>query len=92
MMMTERELKIRREQITGRIQQLESESQAHEQQAVLMRRETIALQGQVQLINEQLGEVPPPPGAVTVSDDVPGGEEIKPKPRPKKRGKAVPRG
>lgn len=80
-MMTEEELKARREHLAERVNQLV-------EQIPRLQREETAIRGQILLISEMLGEVPPPPGAVQAEDESP----KKPNAKPKKRGKAAARG
>jgi hypothetical protein len=76
-MMTEKQLKCRRDELVDRVNHLVV-------QIPLMQKEETACRGQIQLISEMLGEVPPPPGAIE-SDDV---SPKKPNAKPKRKGKA----
>lgn len=86
--MTEEQARTRRDQLVARVNELVDQIPA-------LQREEQAIRGQIQLLSEQLGEAPAPPGAIEVGDGEPPGEDITPKKpngKPKRRGKAVARG
>ena len=70
--MNEQDLKARRDQLVDRINFLVT-------QIPLLQREETACRGQIQLIDELLGQAPAPPGAVTFGDGEPEGIDVTPK-------------
>lgn len=88
MMMNEEQLRVRRDQLVDRVNHLVEQIPA-------LQREESAVRGQIMLINEMLGEIPPPPGAVEANR---GAEPKKPDGKPrvvntkKRTGKAASHG
>jgi len=74
-MMTEKQARTRRDELVDRVNHLVM-------QIPLLQKEETACRGQIQLLSEQLGEVPAPPGA---SDEAEG----KPNGKPNRKGKAA---